>query len=251
KLKSNDQFYEITTVNDKTELLNQTTINNCHDAILETNLVDLPPKHPLKSWHAIKYLIPLHTYVRAKEDFDMPFNFNFNFDPPEGVESWIDNIWDNEIEEITRPELKGVDERFFKNSVEELFKLIDKCQKQNLKEINEATWLQMLYPQIDAAVPDLAQLIPQNTSNSLSQLLGSDELRKPDYTVFCITKDNPSLEFAALFLEGSFVNAKISSQFLNGPAVIQHIGELPPQHLLPQQLVEIGQQNSFPNELIP
>ena len=42
-----------------------------------------------------------------------------------------------------------------------------------------------------------------STSNSLSQLLGSDESRKPDYTVFCITKDNPSLEFAALFLEGA------------------------------------------------
>ncbi|CAG8833992.1 30407_t:CDS:1, partial [Racocetra persica] len=120
KLKSNDQFYEITTVNNKTELLDQTTINKCHDAILETNLVDLPSNHPLKSWHAIKYLIPLHTYVRAKEDFDMLFNFNFNFNPSEGVESWIDNIWDNGIEEITRPELKRVNERFFKNSVEEL-----------------------------------------------------------------------------------------------------------------------------------
>ncbi|CAG8645723.1 2934_t:CDS:2, partial [Dentiscutata heterogama] len=84
-----------------------------------------------------------------------------------------------------------------------LVKLIDKCQKQNLKEINEATWLQMLYPQIDAAVADFAQLIPQNTSNSLSQLIGSDESRKPDYTVLCITKDNPSLEFVALFLEGA------------------------------------------------
>ncbi|CAG8487578.1 17085_t:CDS:10 [Gigaspora margarita] len=175
KLKSNDQFYKITTVNNEAELLDQTIINNCHDAILEMNL----------------------------EDFDVLFNFNFKFDPPKGVESWIDNIWDNEIEEITRPDLRGVNERFFKNSVEELFKLIDKCKKQNLKEINEATWLQMLYPQIDAAIADLAQLIPQNTSNSLSQLIGSDESQKPDYTVFCITKDNSSLEFAALFLKGA------------------------------------------------
>ncbi|CAG8778388.1 8423_t:CDS:2, partial [Dentiscutata erythropus] len=203
KLKSNDKFYEITTINNKTELLNQKIINNCHDAILEMNLVNLPPNHPLKSWHAIKFLIPLNTYLQAKNDFDALFNFNFMFNPPEGVETWIDSIWDNEIEEVTRPDLNGVDERFFKNSVEELFKLIDKCQKQNLKEINEATWLQMLYPQIDAAVADFAQLIPQNTSNSLSQLIGSDESRKPDYTVFCITKDNPSLEFAALFLEGA------------------------------------------------
>ncbi|CAG8645367.1 1187_t:CDS:2, partial [Gigaspora margarita] len=41
------------------------------------------------------------------------------------------------------------------------------------------------------------------TSNSLSQLIGSDELQKPDYTIFCITKDHPSLEFIALFLEGA------------------------------------------------
>ncbi|CAG8797729.1 26936_t:CDS:1, partial [Racocetra persica] len=68
--------------------------------------------------HAIKYLIPLHTYVQAKEDFDVLFNFNFKFDLSEGVESWIDNIWDNKIDEITRPELKGVDEPFIKNSVE-------------------------------------------------------------------------------------------------------------------------------------
>ncbi|CAG8505396.1 3026_t:CDS:2, partial [Racocetra fulgida] len=76
--------------------------------------VDLPPNHPLKSWHAIKYLIPPHTYLRAKEDFDVLLNFNFKFDPPKGVESWIDNIWDNDIEGITRPDLRGVDEYFFK-----------------------------------------------------------------------------------------------------------------------------------------
>ncbi|CAG8648784.1 21032_t:CDS:2, partial [Racocetra persica] len=92
KLRSNGQFYEITTINNEAELLNQTIINNCHDAILETNL----------------------------EDFDVLFNFNFKFDPPKGIENWINNIWDNEIEEMTRPNLRGVDERFFKNSVEEL-----------------------------------------------------------------------------------------------------------------------------------
>ncbi|CAG8543496.1 14994_t:CDS:2, partial [Dentiscutata heterogama] len=42
-----------------------------------------------------------------------------------------------------------------------------------------------------------------STSNSLSHLLEADESRKPDYTVFCISKDNPSLEFAALFSEGA------------------------------------------------
>ncbi|CAG8642717.1 30435_t:CDS:2, partial [Racocetra persica] len=76
--------------------------------------------HPLKSWYAIKYLIPLHTYLQAKKGFDVLFNFNFKFDPPKRVESWIDNIWDNEIEEITQPDLRGADEHFFKNSFEEL-----------------------------------------------------------------------------------------------------------------------------------
>ncbi|RIB05914.1 hypothetical protein C2G38_2218362 [Gigaspora rosea] len=174
-LKNTDQFLNLL---ENVEQIMKQKKEDMYNHFCDNIQVDLPPNHPLKSWHAIKYLIPLHTYL-------------------------VDNIWDNEIEEITRPDLKGVDERFFKNSAEELFKLIDKCQKQNLKEINEATWLQMLYPQIDATVADFAQLISQNTSNSLSQLIGSDESRKPDYTVFCITKDNPSLEFAALFLEGA------------------------------------------------
>ncbi|CAG8837085.1 12046_t:CDS:1, partial [Racocetra persica] len=41
------------------------------------------------------------------------------------------------------------------------------------------------------------------TFNSLSQLLRSDKLRKSDYTVFCITKNNPFFEFVALFLKSA------------------------------------------------
>ncbi|CAG8823305.1 20787_t:CDS:1, partial [Cetraspora pellucida] len=41
------------------------------------------------------------------------------------------------------------------------------------------------------------------TLNSLSQLIGSDESCKLDYTVCCITKDNSLFEFIALFLEGA------------------------------------------------
>ncbi|CAG8851750.1 31931_t:CDS:2, partial [Racocetra persica] len=64
------------------------------------------------------------------------------------------------------------------------------------------------------------------TSNSLLQLLGSDELRKPDYTVFCITKDNPFLEFAALFLEvhiqslyREFLTRELSKEILAIPLI--------------------------------
>ncbi|CAG8781622.1 45265_t:CDS:2, partial [Gigaspora margarita] len=91
KLKLNDQFYEITTVNNKAELLDQIIIDNYYYVILEINLVDLPSNHTIKSWHAIKYLIPLNTYLRAKESL-MSF-----------------------LILILR-----VDEAFFKNSVEEL-----------------------------------------------------------------------------------------------------------------------------------
>ncbi|CAG8792135.1 34069_t:CDS:2, partial [Gigaspora margarita] len=77
-------------------------------------------------------------------------------------------------------------------------KIANKLVEQAIKEKNIFKELE-----IDAAVADLAQLILQNTSNSLSQLIRSDESQKPDYTIFCITNNNPFLEFAALFLEGA------------------------------------------------
>ncbi|CAG8532699.1 14207_t:CDS:2 [Gigaspora rosea] len=182
----------------KANLKPNNEFNKFIEAIISSDLEQLPENEPLRSWHINTDTIPPVMFDHFPSEFKQLriINDKYRFILPDDAKIWFEHSWESLMNDLTSPNLNKPKY----NRGDEIFFLQMLCNI-SITEISEETWLtDTIHQFLEVAVRDIPGLSVHSTCATLSRHLGNEENRKPDRTVKLKLEDN---QFEILYVEGA------------------------------------------------
>ncbi|CAG8790937.1 20421_t:CDS:2, partial [Dentiscutata erythropus] len=197
----------------KASLKPNNEFNKFIEAVIRSDLEQLPKNEPLRSWHINTDAIPPIVFNQFLSEFKQLciIDNKYRFILPDDIKIWVKNSWELLTDDLTLPNLNKPkynreDEIFFL----QIRNIFLKYKDISIKEISKKTWLtDTVHQFLEAAVCDIPGLSVHSTCATLLRHLGNEENRKPDRTVRLKLEDN---QFEILYVEETSLISTISNR---------------------------------------